>query len=211
VGRGCRILLGDVGDVGAAAIDGSGAGEKQAVDSGFAGELEDVAGAFEDGFGELVCRRVGLLATGVGGGVEDEGMVLGGEGEGANVAGEQGDGGSAVMCGVFSGEGFGVAREHGGAGVERELAVGVEEGFEQPVTEEAGASGDEDALVAERMPDLVGVGEDVVKIGGLEGGLVDCVVGEDLLHGFDGLRELLADEIFQGWLRGCSELAGQLS
>jgi len=67
----------------------------------------------------------------------------------------------------FCGEVCGAAGEYGGARAEAEFAVGVEEGFQQPAAEEAGAAGDEDALAAQGGE--VSVGEDVVEVGAGDG------------------------------------------
>ena len=72
-------------------------------------------------------------------------MGFGGEGKGSDVAFEELDGRVLGNVWGFEAEGCGVAGKDRGANVQIEFAVGVEEGFEQPVAEEAGASGDEDA------------------------------------------------------------------
>ena len=66
-------------------------------------------------------------------------MGFGREGEGADVAFEEGDNG--IIRDVRGGglKAGGVPGEDGDLELECELAVGVEEGFEQPVAEEAGA------------------------------------------------------------------------
>ncbi len=168
VGR-AGVGFGRVEEGGGAAVDGSGGGVEEAGGAGGEGEAEDVLGAGEDGLGELVGGAVGLGSAGVGCGVEDVGVGLGGEGEGADVAFEEGDGGVGGDVGGPGAEGGGAAGEDGGAGVEAEGGVGVEEGLEEPVTEEAGAAGDEDVGVLEGAEGGRGVGEDVVEVGGGEG------------------------------------------
>ena len=57
--------------------------------------------------------------------------------------------GSAAMCGERARKAAALRVRTVALSVEGELAVGVEEGLEQPVAEEAGAAGDEEAGVAE--------------------------------------------------------------
>jgi len=76
---------------GRAAVDGTRRGIEQAGGAGGLGELEDAAGAFEDGLGQLVGGAHGLDAAGVRGGVEDVGVFFFWELERSDVAFEQGD------------------------------------------------------------------------------------------------------------------------
>jgi len=128
------------------------------------GEVENAAGAGEDVVVEVFGGAGGLLASGVGGGMEDVGVGFGGEGEGEDVAFEEGDGGVVRYVRGFGAEGCCVAGKDGGACVQGELAIGVEEGFKQPVAEEAGAAGDEDAGVLEGEEGGACVGEDVGEV-----------------------------------------------
>ena len=98
----------------AAAVDGAGGGVEEAAGSGVQGEVEDAAGAFEDGVGECRRRAVGLLAAGVGGGVDDVGVGLGGEGKVRMSPSSRVMAGSLAMCGELGAEGGGVAGEDGG-------------------------------------------------------------------------------------------------
>ena len=86
------------------------------------------------------------------------------EREGADVAFEESDGGVGGDVGGFGAEGLGVAGEDGGFSVEGEGAVGVEEGFEEPVAEEAGYAGEEDAFVGNFGPEITSMGENVVEV-----------------------------------------------
>jgi len=159
-GVGFRRVL----ECGGASVDGSGAGVEETGCAGGLGEAEDMLRAGEDGLGEFVGGTVGLLATGVGGGVEYVGVGLGGEGEGADVVFEERDCG--VVCDVWGLEADArcAAREDGGADVEVELAVRVEEGLEEPMAEGAGAAGDEDVSVAQGEERVAGEREDVGEV-----------------------------------------------
>jgi hypothetical protein len=66
--------------------------------------------------------------------------------------------------GTLAGEGMGRAGEDCGVCVEIQSAVDVGEGFDQPAAEEAGAAGDEEALVAHLVPEGPGFVEDEVEI-----------------------------------------------
>ncbi len=166
-GLGRDVVFRGVGDIGRLrAVDGSGAGEEKLLRVVGGGELESAIGAIEDGgehrlrvFGELDC-------AGFCGGVDDEREIAGGELEGADIAGEESDGGVVGEMGTLAGEGAGRTGEDGDAGVEIQRAVDVCEGFDQPAAKEAGASGDEEMLVAHLVPEGGGVFEDVVEVGG---------------------------------------------
>ena len=158
--------FGGMEEGGGAAVDCASGGIEESVGTGVMGEVEDVAGAGEDVVVEVFGGTGGLLAARVGGGGEDGGVGFGGEGEGADVAFEERDGGAVGDVRGFCAEGGDVAGEDRGAQVEVEFAVGVEEGFEEPVSEEAGATGDEDAGVAEGEEGRLGVGEDVGEVFG---------------------------------------------
>ena len=164
IGRG-EGGLGDVGlGGGAAAIDGSGGGVEQAVGTGCQRELEDVAGSFQDGLGQGESRLVGLLAPGVGGGMEDVSVRLSREKEVPDVALEQGQDRIKRDVRGFDPKGSSTARKDRGMEIEAELPVGVEERLQDPVAEEASAPGDEDAGSAEFGEEIAGEIEDVVEI-----------------------------------------------
>jgi hypothetical protein len=66
--------------------------------------------------------------------------------------------------GTLAGEGSRRASEDRGVGVEIQGAVDVGEGFDEPAAEEAGATCDEEALVAHLVPVGPGFVEDEVEI-----------------------------------------------
>ena len=59
-----------------------------------------------------------------------------------------------------------VAGENGYVCVQLQCAIGVEETFHKPAAEKARASGEEDALAARFGPEIAGVREDQVEVGG---------------------------------------------
>ena len=90
---------------------------------------------------------------------------VGGEGEGADVALEEGDGGvGGDVWGALGGRRLEERVSRVAWSVEGEFAVDVEEGLDEPVAEEAGSAGDEDAGSGEGGKDVGGVEEDVVEI-----------------------------------------------
>jgi hypothetical protein len=46
------------------------------------------------------------------------------------------------------------------------LLVRVGEAFQEPAAEEAGAAGEEEALAAQFLPQALGMGQDVIEVGG---------------------------------------------
>ncbi len=76
--------------------------------------------------------------------------------------------GWSAMWGEWVRKRCGAAGQDGGLEVEVQVVVGVEEGFEEPVAEEAGAAGDEEASVAEVLEGGAGVLEDLGEVGGGE-------------------------------------------
>ena len=130
------------------------------------GELKDALGSGDDG-GEHFQRCVrGLRDASLRGGVDDESKFAGRKGEGADVAGEEIDGGIGGEVGRFLGEAAGIAREDGETGVEAEEAVEMAKAFNKPGTEESGATGEEELAAADLVPEALGAGGDQVEVFG---------------------------------------------
>src|SRR5580704_4935821 len=98
----------------------------------------------------------------LGGGVDYEGEVSLGKGEGGDVGFEDVQRRVIRQVGEFLGEGFGVAGDQ----CRVYSDVGPDQAFQEPGAYEAGSSGDEDRGVAQSGPDVLGVLEDVVEVGG---------------------------------------------
>ena len=84
----------------------------------------------------------------------------------AHVAAHQPDGFVGGEISGFGSKGFGMSRQHHGVRIQFEPAIGVGESLQQPAAEESGAAGDEDSLPAQRFPQTLGMGQDLVQIGG---------------------------------------------
>jgi hypothetical protein len=95
---------------------------------------------------------VGGDADDLGGCMEDEVEAAAGHLKGANVASEEGDGG--VVCEVRSPvrKGCGIPRENHSRDVQSKSAINMQQRAQDPRTEEAGASGDEETLIAHLIP-----------------------------------------------------------
>ena len=101
-----------------------------------------------------------LPGGGLGSRVDDVGVGSRREAKVADIALEQGEGGIVREVRSFAAEGFGVAGEHGNARVEPERGIDVEERLREPGAEEAGAAGEQQALVGKLGPQGSRGGED---------------------------------------------------
>ena len=84
----------------------------------------------------------------------------------------------------------GIAGEHDRLGAKTQLVVRAQEALEHPPTEEAGASGDEQTLAAQVLPEALGVLQDMVQVplGQRRASLPG--IGPDVLLGHAALTQL---------------------
>jgi len=96
-----EIVFGDVRDVlRLAAIDGPRAGKEELAGICGTGEIEDALGAVDDGSEHLERLLGGQFRTGLGGGMNDVGKLIGRQIEAANVTGYEGEGG--ISCEMWA-------------------------------------------------------------------------------------------------------------
>ena len=123
------------------AIDSPGTGEKKSRGAMAGGELKSALRASQDGRQHINGSFGGLPCAGLVCGVNYEGKIAIGEGEVANVADKEGDGGISNEVGALRGKGDGVASEDGGVSVKVEGTVDMGKALDQPAAEKASAPG----------------------------------------------------------------------
>lgn len=165
--RATKIFLGHMREAGGLfAVNGPGTGEKKFASAVGIGEVENSRSTVDDGREHFEGMLGGLFAAGFGGGMDDVGKFAVGEGETADVAGNDGQGFVGCQVRALPREGSGVASENRCVCIEAKLPVDVGKTFEQPTAEEASAACNEDALVSYLVPERFRLAEDVLEIGG---------------------------------------------
>lgn len=168
--RRTQVIFWDVRKLGRLfSVNGTGAGEEELFNAALRREIQHAAGAAYDGVEHLLRGLVVELGARFRRRVDDVGKLSGRESEGSDVALDKGEVGAGGEVRGFPGKGGGVAGQDGGARAEAEGVVGVDEAFQQPHAEEAGAAGDEKGLAARLRPQLARVRQHVSEVFEREG------------------------------------------
>ena len=165
--RRAAIIFGDVGQVrGLAAVHGPGTGQQEPPRPALPGKLQAPPRAGDDRIEHQQGFLLVQLGAGFRGGVNDMGETAVGEGEIAHVALVAGDGLIGGQSRCLEAERPPITRQDDGPAPMREFLVGPGETLQEPDAEEPRPAGDEDALAAQRFPQVRCVLEDVLPVVG---------------------------------------------